>query len=205
VYTGLKLGAYEEYLCACADKTAVKIPDSLSFEEAAALPHGGTSALYFLRKSNIDSGKKILIYGASGAVGTYAVQLANYYGAHVTGVCSSSNLETVSSLGADRVLDYTKEDFSEQKERYDIVFDAVGKSSKSNCRKVLAEGGSYVTVGGLDAAKVRLEDLNFLITLVESGKIRPYIDKCYPLEQISEAHAYADTGHKTGNVVIQIG
>jgi NADPH:quinone reductase-like Zn-dependent oxidoreductase len=146
----------------------------------------------------------VLIYGASGAVGTSALQLARYFGADVTGVCSTANQELVKSLGARTVIDYTKEDFAERNERYDIIFDAVGKTSESLCRKALAPGGTFVSVMKGHAGE-STEDLVLLKELVEAGKIRPVIDRCYPLEQIVEAHRYVEQGHKKGNVILTVG
>jgi NADPH:quinone reductase-like Zn-dependent oxidoreductase len=198
-------GGYAEYVCLPEDVIVAKKPTNLSYEEAAALPIGATTALRFLRKADIQKGKRVLIYGASGSVGSYAIQLAKYFGAEVTGVCSTSNLEMVRSLGADNVIDYTKEDFTEGNKEYDIVFDAVGKASKLDCNKVLTSNGIYLSVIKHKTKKTRIEDLEFIKKLSESGEIKPVIDKKYSLEEIVKAHEYVDTGHKKGNVVIKIG
>ncbi len=195
-------GGYAEYKCMPEDGVLAIVPASMTYEEAVALPIGGQTALRFLHAANLRAGMNVLIYGASGSVGTYAVQIAKAFGAEVTGVCSTANLDMVKALGADRVIDYTREDFTAGGARYDIVFDAVGKTSKAKSQTVLAPNGTFVSVMG--DAKEQVEDLLELVKLVEAGKLKSVIDRCYPLEQIVEAHRYVDQGHKKGNVVIVV-
>ncbi|PEY74352.1 NAD(P)-dependent alcohol dehydrogenase [Bacillus thuringiensis] len=201
--TELNLGGYAEYTCVHESGLIALKPTNVTYEEAAVIPFGGTSALHFLRKGQIKKGQRVLIYGASGSVGTAAVQLAKYFGATVTAICSSSNFDLVTALGADNVIDYMKEDFTKRCEHYDIIFDAVGKYKKSLCTDALMPNGKYVSVNGM-MAKVSKEDMNLLKQLAETEKLKPVIDRTYRLEEIAEAHIYVEKGHKKGNVSITL-
>ena len=223
---GLGMGACAQYICLPEKPLLALKPTNMTYEEAAGVPDGAITSLYFLRKGKIQEGQEVLINGASGGNGTYAVQLAKSFGAEVTGVCSTTNLELVKSLGADKVIDYTKDDFTKNDQTYDIIYDPVGKSSFSKCKKLLKKNGFFLTtvptlkiilqtlrtsivgnkkvISGIPSTATFSEDLIFLKELIESGKIKTVIDRSYPLEQIAEAHSYVDKGHKKGNVVITL-
>lgn len=202
---GIGFGGYVEYKCLPADGMLAIKPANLTYEEAAAAVGGGVTALRCLTKANIQRGQHVLIYGASGAVGTNAVQLAKqHFGAHVTAVCSGANLELVKSIGAEQAIDYTQEDFTKRGAIYDVVFDAVGKLNAAQGRKALKVGGVYLDVHKDSGRSEKLEELLLLKELLEAGKVKPVIDRCYPLAQIVEAHRYVDTGRKRGNVVINV-
>ncbi len=202
-----RFGTYAQYVCWPEDGLLATRPANLTDEEAAAIPYGGLLALSYLRKADVRAGQRVLVYGASGAVGTSAVQLARHFGAQVTGVCSTSNVDLVASLGATTVIDYTHEDFTDGAERYDLIFDAVGKRKSAaalrRCRQVLAPGGVCVSVDD-GKPKLRREDLVLLGELATKGEIRPVIDRTYALDDIVEAHRYVDHGHKRGNVVVAV-
>jgi NADPH:quinone reductase-like Zn-dependent oxidoreductase len=201
-FPGFHFGAHAEYVCLPENGIIAHKPSNMVFEDAAPVPASGSAALIFLRETGkIKSGDKVLINGASGSLGTYGVQIAKYFGADVTGVCSTRNVDMVKNLGADQVVDYTKEDFTAGEKKYDLIFDAVSKSSKNKCLKILNPSGRYIRTTGRDPGR---EDLFFLKEIIEKGKLRTVIDRRYRLDEIVEAHRYVEKGHKKGNVVINM-
>ena len=224
-FSDIAMGCYAEYKCMPGDGAVVRMPSNLTFDEAAAMSFGGTTALHFLKKAKLQRGEKVLVNGASGGVGTAAVQLAKYFGAEVTGVCSTANVELVRSLGADHVIDYTKEDFTKNRDAYDVIVDTAGTAPYSRSKNSLKDGGRLLLVlAGLPemllapwtsmtsnkriipgTASGCAEDLRFLAELAEKGHFKPVIDRRYPFERVVEAHRYLDTGRKKGNIVLTLG
>lgn len=204
--TGFKFGAYADYITLPEDGTLAHKPANASFEEAAAILFGGMTALYFLQKAGIASrpGQQVLVYGAAGSVGTAAIQIAKHYKATVTAVCSEQGLALAKALGSDEIIVYNQQDFTQSGKTFDIVFDAVGKTKKSACKKIIEKGGKYVTVGGLDVAKETKEQLLQLKELFEQGAFKACIERTYPFTEIVAAHRHVDSGKKKGNVVVQV-
>lgn len=199
---GLKSGCYAEYVCVNANKSIVKKPDNISFNDAVSVPFGAMSALHILRTTTINKNDEVLIYGATGSVGSYGVQLAKYFGANVTAVCSKKNFEIIKSVGADYVIDYKTEDFTTSSKKYDVVFDAVGKITKKIGNKALKEKGSYISIKSLTSeSKEKLEFLNEIIKL---GKLKTIIDHVYSFDQMVDAHKRVDSGRKVGNVIVEV-
>lgn len=225
-FAGFTPGAYAEYICLPKKASVVKKPSNLNFQEAASIVDGASTAYFFLKdKANLQAGQKVLIIGASGSIGCYAVQLAKYFGAHVTGICSTKNTNLVHQQGADEVIDYTQVDYSKQNISYDIIFDTVGKSTFNNAKKVLTDRGIYLATNGsmlknsyltiktrfgkgkrfiFGMSVNKTEALTFLKHIIEEGRLKPVIDQVYPMEEVQEAHRYVEGGHKVGNVVITI-
>lgn len=202
--TGLRLGGHAQYAVLKESSAMVLKPKSALYEEAAVLPFGGTTALHFLRKAGIHDGQQVMIYGASGSVGSSAVQIAKHFGVTVTAVCSGRNFEVVKALGADVLLDYKDEAYKKSEVKYDLIFDAVGKIKKAEIQGILKQGGSFISVAGYGVAAERKEDMLLLAQLYDEGKLKAVIDQSFPLEEISAAHRYVDQGIKMGNVAITV-
>lgn len=223
--TGTNMGAYAEYICLSEKAVMTTMPSNMTFEQAAAVPHCSLAALFYLQKGGVKKDDNVMIYGASGGIGTFAVQLAKSFGAEVTGVCSTNNLELIKSLGADHVIDYTKEELSKNDENYDVIFDTIGKAPISDCVKLLKASGQYLSAVHLELSRIiegrkatrrnskkviggmapyTKENLEYIKKLIDEGKLRTVIDKVYNFDQIIEAHKYVDIGHKKGHVVIKV-